>query len=546
MKKYDTIRQLLAFSSNPQRRVGLTMSRRQFLMAAGASLAAVSCTSSDDNGGLTLVTGSDVRSSSQGLLKTDLRLRFARNQVGTRQVFTRTYEGTIPGPILRLRPGDTIQLRLFNDLPHEAEEHVEDINMPHGFNITNIHYHGFHISPSCSANRSVCADNVLIEIAPGESQLYEFTVPADHPNGTYWYHPHKHGSAAVQFMGGMAGALLIDGDTDEFLSAHGVKLEQVFVLQQIRVNAAGEVEFVDSNSFLEPAIFTVNGQLQPTINIRPGEVQRWRFIHGGMSEHFPLELRDAAGNRQTFHQLAFDGITMPNLQEAQRLFLASGQRVDVLVKLNTPGVYQLIKPELDQGLPTPESMGHPVPVPEALMATVVVTGVPDNTPLPQGPLPTPLARITPQEINSGPRTVTFAMDLRFVPPLFLIDNKLFNPNRVDQRMNLGAVEEWTVLNTSPADHPFHIHQNPFLVTRIDGNPLVQPTVTLPVWMDTVNVPAATGFGPTGPGPDFKPGSVTFRTRFEDFAGQFVLHCHLLDHEDMGMMQLVETVGGGTA
>ena len=534
MKQHETIRRMLAFSSNHPRRLGPTMSRRQFLKAAGASLAVMSCVSNGDSDELTLVQSADVRRSSEGVLRTDLRVRFASNQIGGRQVFTRTYEGTIPGPILRVRPGDTVQLRLFNDLPHEEEMEVTDVNMPHGFNVTNLHYHGFHVSSNCSANGMTCGDNVLIELEPGESQLYEFTIPSNHPDGTYWYHPHKHGSAAVQFMGGMAGALLIDGATDEFLSDQGVKLEQVFVLQQIRVNAAGEVEFIDAGSFLAPAIFTVNGEVQPTINIRPGEVQRWRFIHGGMSEHFPLELRDASGNLQTFHQLAFDGITAANLQPTPRLFLTSGNRVDVLVKLDAPGVYQLIKPALAQGLPTD-------PVPEALMATVVVAGVPDNTPIPQGPFPTPLPSIMTQEINSGPRTVTFAMDFRFNPPLFLVDGKLFDPNRVDQRLTLGAVEEWTVLNTSPADHPFHIHQNPFLVTSISGDPLAQPTVTLPVWMDTVNVPRATGFGRPGS----IPGRVTFRTRIEDFDGLFVLHCHILDHEDMGMMQLIEAVRGGT-
>lgn len=534
MKQPATLRQLLALSSHRSRQTGLTMSRRQFLLATGAGLVAMSCASGSDDNELTLVQGGDVRSSSQGLLKTDLHVRFARNQVGSRQVFTRTYEGTIPGPILRARAGDTVQMRLFNDLPHVDEAHVDDINMPHGFNVTNLHYHGFHVTPRLSADGKSAGDNSLIEIEPGESQLFEFTIPANHPDGTYWYHPHKHGSAATQIMSGMAGALLIEGDTDAYLSEQGVKLQQVFMLQQIRVDAAGEVEFVDANTFLAPAIFTVNGQVQPTINIRPGEVQLWRFIHAGMSEHFPLELRDAAGNLQTFHQLAVDGITMPNLQPTQRPFLVSGNRLDVLVKLNTPGVYRLIKPALRQGLPTD-------PVAEALMATVVVAGVPDNTPIPQGPFPTHLTTIADREINSPPRTVTFSMQLfpPPTPPLFLVDNKLFDPNRVDQRLTVGAVEEWTVLNTSPADHPFHIHQNPFLVTSITGDALARPDLTLPVWMDTVNVPRATGFGT----PNAVPGRVTFRTRIEDFDGLFVLHCHIIDHEDMGMMQLVEAVKG---
>jgi FtsP/CotA-like multicopper oxidase with cupredoxin domain len=244
-----------------------------------------------------------------------------------------------------------------------------------------------------------------------------------------------------------------------------------------------------------------------------------------MSEHIPLELLDDGGRRQVLHQMAFDGITLPAVEDTTRLFMASGNRIDVLMKINTPGTYQLIKPALSQGLPTD-------PIPQETIATVVVTGTPVNGALPQGPFPTPLPAITSAELNSGRRTVTFSIDFSTGAPQFLVDGKLFNPARVDQLIHLHAVEEWTVLNTSVADHPFHIHQNPFLVTHLTGDSAVTPNVRLPIWLDTVNVPRATGS---------RPGSVTFRSRFEDFAGKFVLHCHILDHEDMGMMQIVEIV-----
>jgi len=265
-----------------------------------------------------------------------------------------------------------------------------------------------------------------------------------------------------------------------------------------------------------------------------GEVQRWRFINACEHEHMPLVLRAEEGPApQTFHQLAVDGITLPALEEAQHIFLASGNRLDVLVKIDEPGVYRLIKPELSQG--TSEE-GGPLLIPEEFLATVIVApGKPDDTPLPRGPLPRPSSALPPiqdHEIN-GTRLVTFAVDFSTSPPQFLVDGKLFDPNRVDQVIQLGAVEEWTVINTSPEDHPFHIHQNAFLVTEINGDPGGQPTAELPLWMDTVNVPRIDISG--------SPGSVTFRSRFEDFDGQFVLHCHLIHHEDMGMMQLVEIV-----
>lgn len=219
MKNDEITRRMLASSSHHNGGVGLTTSRRKFLLA-GASLAAVAVLPMP-----TAVHAADMRRSRDGLLKTRLRVYFAGNQIDDLKVFTRTYEGRIPGPTLRLRPGDTLQLRLVNQLPFETEEMPHDINIPHGFNVTNLHTHGLHVSPKCSDDGTVCSDNVLIEIPPGESQFYEITLPDNHPDGTYWFHPHKHGSVAVQFMGGMAGALIIEGDSDDFLSDQGIKKE---------------------------------------------------------------------------------------------------------------------------------------------------------------------------------------------------------------------------------------------------------------------------------------------------------------------------------
>jgi FtsP/CotA-like multicopper oxidase with cupredoxin domain len=103
---------------------------------------------------------------------------------------------------------------------------------------------------------------------------------------------------------------------------------------------------------------------------------------------------------------------------------------------------------------------------------------------------------------------------------FLIDGKQFDPNRVDQSIRLGSVEEWTITNLHNNDHVFHIHQNPFQVTAINGQPVAEPR-----WRDTEILPAN--------------GTLSFRSRFLDFTGRYVLHCHMMNHEDMGMMQLIE-------
>jgi FtsP/CotA-like multicopper oxidase with cupredoxin domain len=142
----------------------------------------------------------------------------------------------------------------------------------------------------------------------------------------------------------------------------------------------------------------------------------------------------------------------------------------------------------------------------------------------------PLATIRDEEITNR-RRLTLSADQPEFPPAanyqefaFLICGRRFDPNRVDHRIPLGAVQEWTVVNEHDNDHIFHIHTNPFQMTAIDGKPLDEPS-----WHDTVVVP--------------RNGSVTFRTRFTDFTGRFVLHCHMMNHEELGMMQIVEVFSG---
>jgi FtsP/CotA-like multicopper oxidase with cupredoxin domain len=147
------------------------------------------------------------------------------------------------------------------------------------------------------------------------------------------------------------------------------------------------------------------------------------------------------------------------------------------------------------------------------------------------PLPTalggpPLATIRDEEVTNKRRLTLSAEQPEFPPAanyqefVFLVCGRRFDPDRVDQRIPLGSVEEWTVVNEQDSDHVFHIHTNPFQMVAINGQPLAQRD-----WRDTVVVP--------------RNGSVTFRSRFLDFTGRFVHHCHMMNHEELGMMQVVE-------
>ena len=160
------------------------------------------------------------------------------------------------------------------------------------------------------------------------------------------------------------------------------------------------------------------------------------------------------------------------------------------------------------------------------LARVIVEGdpLPMNLPAKLPPLP---EKLIGDEELTGRRTLTFSASLPEAPDSghwreyhFMIDDKRFDPNRVDQRVRLGAVEERTIVNAHGYDHVFHIHTNDMLLTKVNGQSLAEP-----IWVDTAILP--------------RNGSITFRSRFVDYTGKYMLHCHMMNHEELGMMQVVE-------
>jgi len=463
----------------------------------------------------------ELRRSVGGELRTTLQLRYAYKDVGGYRLYMRTYEGMIPGPTLRLSRGDVLRIRIVNDLPPNRDPTPAYIDQPHHLNTTNLHFHGSHVSPSG------ISDNVMRAMEPGESYDVEIAIPADHTAGTYWYHPHHHGGADIQVASGMAGAVIIEGDFDDVPEIAAAR-ERLMVLGEVVFDGFGMIESMDT-LFPETAVrfLTVNGQRAPTIAMRPGEVQRWRLLHAGYQDDIFLALQ---GHR--LHPIARDGIALARMDQPEILtgthvrddptavLIAPGQRIDFLVQAGAPGSYELQALPYDQGYPSPHG----------LLAHVVVAGEPLAMKLPASLPPAPLATIRDEEIT-GHRRLTFSSTApeaadseHWQEYKFQIDGRNFAMNRVDQRVRLGAVEEWTIVNLHMHDHIFHIHTNPFQLIKVNGQPLAEP-----VWLDTVVLP--------------RNGSLTFRSRFLDFTGRFMLHCHMMNHEELGMMQVVEVYRG---
>jgi suppressor of ftsI len=415
--------------------------------------------------------------SSNGVLNATLTAATATVKVGNRNVLARVYNGLYTPPTLRVRPGDKISLRLVNA----------------GNDPTNLHYHGLDVSP---LGRS---DNIFIHVGNGQVFGYEVVIPRDHSSGLYWYHSHEHALTESQVGGGMSGGLIIEGILDPFPELKNIK-ERVMLLKdsQIDGNAISEKD--------DPAksTRTLNGLTNPTIKIRPGETQFWRIGNIGANAYYRLQLE---GHK--FHQLARDGNRLNQILDLDEIVLPPSSRAEVFVQGAAHGVYALRSLAFNTGPSGDQN-------PEVALATVISEG-PAEQPI---RLPT---RLPPVD-DLRNRAVARKRDIVFTesPGNFFINGKQFDMSRVDTTVNLGDIEEWTIRNESDEMHTFHIHQLDFQVIEVNGQSAPFDGV-----QDNVNVPVR--------------GVVKILLPFTDpvIVGKFVYHCHILSHEDKGMMAVIE-------
>jgi FtsP/CotA-like multicopper oxidase with cupredoxin domain len=434
------------------------------------------------------------RRSVNGQLTTTLRVREGQARIGTEQLKSMTYDGVYPGPTLEVNPGDRLRVQLVNDTNQ----------------VTNIHTHGLHVSPNSPA------DNVLLAIPPHHRYQYEYDIPADHPAGTLWYHAHYHPLADEQVFAGLFGALVVRGKLDELPGVTGHR-ERVLVVSQMQIKDHAIVNGSDSS--LSKQVTLVNGQYQPTIQIAPGEVQRWRIVNASQL-FFRLQL-----DGHVFHTIAIDGNPLAATEPTDVIELPAGARFDVLVQAGPERAYELRSLSWDSfGIYYTTGM---IPVPQTIVR-MSSQGPPASG---QGDLPTTLLPF--KDLRNVPidrrRVIQLSeREPRGVGPndkfSYYIDGRQFQhgENPVGQTMLLGTTEEWTFVNTTYEPHPVHIHINPFQVVAVNGSPVSELH-----YRDTAKVPPF--------------GSLTIRHQFLDFTGLFVWHCHILFHEDHGMMQLLKVV-----
>ena len=437
--------------------------------------------------------------SSGGELRTKFTVAPAQFQVGGRMVTSAVYNGMYVPPVLRLRPGDTLHLELENGFDEQ----------------TNLHYHGLNVSPRINADATV-SDNIFVLVDPGKKLNYKVEIPTFHNPGMYWYHTHRHEQAQRQVMGGLSSGLVIEGVLDPIPQLSGIR-ERIMLLKDIQITPQGTVpDDIDPSA---PSIRTVNGQVNPTLTIHPNETQFLRIANVGSDLYYKITL---AGH--VFYEVARDGNRHTELVPMTELLIPPASRSEVLIQGADHGTYLMKALAFNTG-PAGDSY------PETTLATLVSQG--DYQTSIQLPQTLPTVEDYRTLAVARKRTITFIESAD--GNTFYIDSgagaKQFDANRVDSTIQSGTVEEWTVLNATQELHVFHIHQTDFQVIEIDG--VAQP---FRGHQDNVNV----SFQATASDP---PGQVKLLIDFRNpnIVGKFVYHCHILEHEDGGMMAVAEVV-----
>jgi FtsP/CotA-like multicopper oxidase with cupredoxin domain len=483
------------------------ISRRQALLLGGLGIAGTAAGGAGLIWTLTSreppVTGSDLTQppeerSTNGQLQVRLEATPGQILLAGRQAAALGYNGGIPGPTLRVRAGDVLRIGLVNKLAQA----------------TNLHVHGLHVSPEGNG------DNVFTSVDPGGTFEYEYRLPADHPPGVYWYHPHHHGMVADQIFAGLFGAIIVE-DPEPIESS----VERVLVISDTTLDGLGNIPAVPEMEQMmgrEGELILVNGQSNPQFSARPGQRDRWRIINTCVARYLRLRL-----DGQQLQLLGMDSGRFPTPKTVDELLLTPGNRADLLV--TTTAGDSVLRAFYQNRGSMPGMMGpgfgarSPADQPDgAALATLRVAGK-SVASLTAVPTHEGLGDLRSAPVAARRQIVLAAgMGMGGGMMRFTINGREFNETRTDTTVAAGDVEEWMLTNTSPMDHPFHLHIWPMQIIGENG----QGTNTA-IWQDVVNVPAN--------------GRVKVRVAFRDFRGRSVYHCHILDHEDLGMMGAIEVL-----
>jgi len=466
----------------------------------------------------------------------------------------------LEAPTLIVNPGDNLIIHFQNDLPaataasasdsmagmkmtlsHDATTNTSaTCNGSMGTNVTNIHFHGTNIAPVCGQDEVI---HTLVQ--PGQSFDYNVTIPATEPPGLYWYHPHPHGISEGQVQGGATGALIVEGIQNVYPSLAGMPTRTLVIRDQTLPNS----ESNDSNSpawdlSINYVPVTYPSYTPAVIQTPPKEEELWRVANTAADTILNLQYI-VNGTAQPMKVYSIDGYPISSGGGSTQTTnqIGPGARAEFVV--TTPNVgdqaqlmtqYQNTGPDGDYDPTRPianivSQTGAPAPAQvrsqTGTVNTTLFHSLASLTPTAHRNLY--FSEVLQNPANPDSPTNFYITEEGQMPALFTMNQP---PNIV---VHAGTVEDWTVENRAEEDHVFHIHQLHFQVLAIDGQPVNDPALR-----DTINIPYWSGTGAYH--------SITVRMDFSDpnIVGTFVYHCHILEHEDGGMMGSIQILPPGSA
>ncbi len=492
--------------------------------------------------------------SRNGLLEVTLHFKYQATAVGQGPPrYCYVTDDGVESPTLRLYPGDQLILHLHNDLPaailsqaHMSESHAQraehtgcDATMMDGA-MTNLHFHGLSVPPTCHQD-----DVINTTVMPGDDFDYRVTIPKDEPPGLYWYHPHPHGFSERQVQGGASGALIVEGLEKVYPSLAKLP-ERVIVLRDQSLSRVQQLNTLppawDISINYVPVLYP---DFQPAkIVTRASQKELWRVLNAGADTLFNLQLV-ADGVPQPVRIVAIDGVPVSGGSSSQKetsIPLPTGARAEFVVDTPAAGQrMQLVTTKWDTG---PQGDNDPArPIADivsgdtknnevAQRTSAVASRNPnwrphDDAAIVQRGLY--FSQLLPDPREPDASVFYFITVFGQTPEMYHMGQP---PNIV---VHQGAVEDWTIENRAEEDHVFHIHQIHFRVLEVDGKPVNDGTLR-----DTIDLPYWDGSGPYP--------SVKLRMDFRDpnIVGTFLYHCHILKHEDMGMMGVIQVLPPGVA
>jgi suppressor of ftsI len=428
------------------------------------------------------------------------------------------FDGRAVPPTIRVSPGDALKIHYVNALPKTARESCA---LGPCMDMTNLHFHGLAVSPRAPQ------DDVLDLIAmPGESIDYVVNIPLEHAPGLNWYHTHPHGESHRQVLDGLSGALVVEG-IERYVPRVRTMRERVLVLRGVDIehepNGAAFRSRVEMKANCGEShdraqrVLSVNGVVRPQIAIAPGEQQFWRIVNAAADSYADLALDGTA-----FDIVARDGMPLAYhdpqqpIRRADHVLLSPAGRVEAIVTGPPRGAHAALRSRCVDTGPAGD------PNPEMTLADIGSTFAASSEASPSriqsvNPRPTSYSVVELQTIEAAPPVfvAVFSEDQKG----FYINGRKYSTDAEPMvRAKVGGYQHWRIVNDTRELHPMHIHQAHFLAFMENGSRLADPQ-----WLDTVNVP-------TG-------GSVDVIMDFTNpvIRGMSVFHCHLLNHEDKGMM-----------